>query len=134
MTEPIWVLPEVVEDLHIEQLIQHGGSAGIRDRGLLESALQRPQHRFHYENATVFELAACYTFGIAKNHPFVDGNKRAAFIVAYVFLLRNGYRVEASQAEIITAVLMLAAGELPETGFARWLADRSIALQSAAGG
>jgi death-on-curing protein len=114
---------DVAEALHAEQLRRHGGGQGLRDAGALESALDRPQNRAAYGDPDVFELAAAYLFGIAKNHPFVDGNKRAAFVTAAVFLLDNGFALIAEDAVIYELVLGVAAGEIDEDGAARFLRD-----------
>lgn len=114
---------EFVEALHAEQLRLHGGATGIRDAGMLESALNRPLQKDAYGEPDLSELAAAYLFGIAKNHPFVDGNKRTAFAAADLFLYFNGLSVEAEQEEIIQFVLMVAAGEIDETGAAAFFRD-----------
>lgn len=111
-----------------EQLLAvFGGAAGVRDAGLLESALARPENRFADGRTavTVFDLAAAYAFGLAKNHPFVDGNKRIAFTTAVMFLELNGYRFEAGEADAVLRTLALAAGELEESGYAQWLKAHS---------
>ena len=97
MTDPVWLPRTVAEDIHAEQLTRHGGSPGLRDIGLLESALARPQNTWGYGETDVSELAALYAEGIARNHPFVDGNKRTAFMVAYAFLRANGLRLRAEK-------------------------------------
>ena len=107
--------------LHDESLAEHGGSSGIRDVGLLESALARPRHLLDYASPDVFDLAGSYAFGLAKNHPFVDGNKRAAFLAVGLFLGLNGYRLVAPQADATLRVFALAAGECSESEFAAWL-------------
>jgi death on curing protein len=108
--------------LHAASLAAFGGSAGIRDEGLLESALDRPRNRFLYEPASdMAALAACYGFGIAKNHPFVDGNKRAAFHAVGVFLAINNYELMAEQLDAIQTIMDLAAGELSEEAFGSWI-------------
>jgi death-on-curing protein len=117
---------EFVEALHAEQLRLHGGAAGIRDEGMLESALARPLQKQAYGDPDLCELAAAYLFGIAKNHPFVDGNKRTAFAAADLFLYFNSLSVEAEQAEIIQFVLMVAAGEIDETGAAIFFRDHVV--------
>jgi death on curing protein len=119
--EPTWLLGSVIEAMHDEQIAEHGGASGLRDTGLLESALARPLNLWAYAEPNVFELAAAYAFGIAKNHPFVDGNKRTAFLAAYLFLRLNGWRLAASQDEAVRVVLLLAAGDIGETEFAKWL-------------
>ena len=114
---------QFVEALHAEQLRLHGGAAGVRDEGLLESALYRPLQKEAYGEPDLCDLAAAYLFGIVKNHPFIDGNKRTAFAAADLFLYFNGLSIEAKQEEIIQLVLMVAAGELDETGAAAFLRD-----------
>ena len=126
MTGPIWLPRAVVEDIHTEQLAQHGGSPGVRDIGLLESALARPQNAWAYGDTDVSELAALYAEGIARNHRFVDGNKRTAFMAAYAFLRANGWRLRAGNAEAVEKMLALASGELSRDAFAGWLRDRSV--------
>jgi death on curing protein len=120
---------EFVEALHAEQLRLHGGAAGIRDEGMLESALYRPQQREIYGEPDLCELASAYLFGIAKNHPFVDGNKRTAFAEADLFLYFNGLSVEAEQADVIQLVLMVAAGEIDEAGAAAFFRDHVVKLE-----
>ena len=105
---------------HAEQLAEHGGGEGVRDMGLLESAMARPQNLAAYGEPDATGLAAAYAYGIARNHPFVDGNKRTAAVVAETFLTLNGYRLEASDAELVVAFLALAAGELSEEEMADW--------------
>jgi death-on-curing protein len=111
--------------MHGEQLAEHGGSPGLRDDGLLESALARPQNLAAYGEPTVFELAAAYAFGIARNHPFIDGNKRTCLVAAYAFLRLNGKRLRAGEADAVATILRLAAGELPEVELADWFAANS---------
>lgn len=122
MTEPKWLAKRALLLLHGESLAEHGGMAGIRDEGLLDSALGRPINQYAYGNVTdIIQLAAAYAFGIARNHPFVDGNKRAAFIAAGVFLRRNGKRLRADKVDAYRATLALAADEIGENEFAAWL-------------
>lgn len=122
MSEPIWLNRRVLELLHDESIAAFGGAPGLRDEGLFESALARPQNLFAYEGVDdVVRLAACYGFGLAKNHAFIDGNKRIAFIATGLFLRLNGHRLTAGQAEATLTVLSLAAGTLSETGFADWV-------------
>ena len=111
--------------LHEESLAEHGGAPGLRDEGLLESALARPQHLLAYGEPDVFGLAAAYGFGLARNHAFVDGNKRAAFLATGLFLALNGWRLTASQGEATLTILALAAGDLSEDEFAQWLREHS---------
>ncbi|TPJ40326.1 type II toxin-antitoxin system death-on-curing family toxin [Mesorhizobium sp. B2-5-4] len=120
---------EFVQAMHAEQLRLHGGASGIRDEGLLESALARPQQKEAYGEPDLSELAAAYLFGIAKNHPFVDGNKRTAFAAADLFLYFNGLSIEAEQEEIIQLVMMIAAGEIDEAGAAAFFRDHVVKLE-----
>jgi death on curing protein len=121
VNEPIWVLRSVVDAPHDAQLAEHGGASGIRDMGLLESALARPQNLHAYGETDPCRLAAAYAFGIARNHPFVDGNKRTAFLAAYVFLRVNGLDLTADEVSVTVSMTTLAAGETTEPGFADWL-------------
>jgi death on curing protein len=122
MNEPRWLTLDDIEDIHAEQLALFGGPAGIRDRGALESALGRPINRWHYENADMAQLAAAYAFGIARNHPFVDGNKRTAFAALMVFLRLNRIPFAPPPPDATAAMMALAADEIDEAGFARWIA------------
>ena len=117
----VWIDRRALELLHGESLREHGGAAGLRDEGLLESALARPPNLAHYGEPDVFDLAASYGVGLAKNHPFVDGNKRAAFLSIGLFLFLNGRRLTASQAEATLTMLSVAAGEVDEPMLAQWL-------------
>lgn len=123
MTTPIWVERTAVLLLHDESIAIHGGASGVRDMGLLESALARPQNLHAYGEGNAASLAAAYAFGIIKNHPFVDGNKRAGFLTAALFLEANGLRFVASEADAVVRTLALAAGEIGEAEFADWLRD-----------
>lgn len=125
-----WISKRALLLLHDESLAQHGGASGIRDEELLESALARPENLVAYGSPDLAELAASYAFGLAKNHPFTDGNKRAAFLAAGLFLALNGQRLVAPQAEATIMVLDLAAGEITETAFADWLRAHLQARQS----
>lgn len=116
-----WISRQALLILHAESLAEHGGGDGIRDPGLLESALARPRNLAAYGDPDVAALAAAYGFGVARNHPFVDGNKRAALLATGLFLHLNGHRLSASQAETTLTVLALAAGDLSEDEFAAWL-------------
>lgn len=116
-----WVNREVLLLLHDESLAEHGGAPGVRDAGLLDSALARPVNLAMYAQPNIAELAASYAVGLAKNHAFVDGNKRAAFLAVGLFLGINGYRLRATQAEATLAVMGVAAGEVDEAGFAQWI-------------
>jgi len=121
-TEPTWLNRAIVEALHADQIMEHGGSAGVRDEGMLDSALARPQQKWHYEPSTdLATLSAAYAFGIAKNHPFVDGNKRAALVSAYTFLALNHFELEAPEPEAVTIILGLADGSLSEDDLAAWI-------------
>ena len=121
-----WLLDEVVIAIHDEQIAVHAGGLGIRDAGLLSSALARPKHKADYGDPSVFDLAAAYAYGIIRNHPFVDGNKRTGFLVAYVFLNINGWELRSSEVEAVNAVLNLAAGEMDEPFFSDWLKNKSV--------
>jgi death-on-curing protein len=125
MKTPVWVLRETVLTLHEQSVAEFGGEAGIRDESLLDSALGKPEHLFAYRKPAIFDLAASYGFGLVKNHPFIDGNKRVGFIVAVVFLELNGYRFQAAEAEAAVRTLALAAGEMSESEFAVWLKANS---------
>lgn len=127
MSDPVWIDAEVLLLLHRAALAEHGGLDGVRDRGLLESALSRPLNLHACEGeADLCRLAASYASGIVRNHPFADGNKRAAFLAAVVFLEINGMVPELDEGQAIAAVLDLAAGDLPEEGFAAWLRDNTV--------
>ena len=121
----IWLDSADVAAHHAEQIVEHGGSAGIRDHGLLESALARPRNQAAYGEPTAFDLAAAYAFGIAKNHPFVDGNKRVALVAGVTFLELNGWRFAAAEEDAAVAFLDLASGKLTEREFSRWLEANS---------
>jgi death on curing protein len=118
--EFIWLTQELVSAFHMRQLAEHGGGAGLRDSGLLDSALQRPQNKMIYGKPDIAELAAAYAYGIARNFPFIDGNKRTALVASFSFLYLNGYKVTASQAENVIVFLALAAGTLAEDQLAAW--------------
>lgn len=119
----IWVTEEVAIAAHAEQLAEHGGGDGVRDPGLLESAMARPQHLAQYGEPDIAELAASYAFGIARNHPFVDGNKRTAAVVSETFLALNGGTLQASDAELVVAFVAVAAGDLTEDELTAWFRD-----------
>ena len=121
MKEPVWVLREAALTLHDLLLAEFGGPSGVRDEALLDSALARPQQIFHYETPDLFILATAYIYGILKNHPFIDGNKRTAFMIGFVFLARNGKPLNAPEAETTQAILDLTTGTLTETEFTHWL-------------
>lgn len=121
MSDWIWIDAAVIYAVHNQQLAEHGGSAGVRDSGLLESALARPQNLVAYGEPDVHDLAAAYGYGIARNHPFIDGNKRTAFVAVELFLSLNGFTLTATDVDCVITMLALAAGELREEAFARWL-------------
>jgi death-on-curing protein len=123
VTEPRWLDVAIVLDIHAEQLALFGGGDGVRDAGLLESALARPLNKFSYGETDLAALAAAYAFGLAKNHPFVDGNKRAAFASIIVFLGLNGVDFDVPPAHAAAMILSLAAGEVSEDGLTRWIKD-----------
>lgn len=126
-TEPVWVRIEAFKVLHERSLALHGGPSGVRDEGLLESALERPKNRFHYEGVDdVVELAATYAVAVSSNHPFVDGNKRAAFHAMTLFLRLNGLRLVADQADAARTIFKLAAGELDIPALTEWLRTRVV--------
>ncbi|WP_036042328.1 type II toxin-antitoxin system death-on-curing family toxin [Leptospira alstonii] len=125
--EPKWISKKIAEVIHLDQIKQHGGLQGIRDEGLLESALDRPKNKFSYDTkATIFELAVSLGLGIAKNHPFLDGNKRLSFQLTYVFLGLNGYKIEVAEEEVVSIMLRVAGGSLNEKALSVWLKDSSI--------
>ncbi|MXP42316.1 type II toxin-antitoxin system death-on-curing family toxin [Altererythrobacter soli] len=126
MTEWVWLREDVVLAFHDEQLAEHGGAAGIRDRGLLDSALARPQNLQAYGEPDAAALAAAYAYGIARNHPFVDGNKRTAAVAALLFLDLNSAAYSIGEAELVVMVLALAAGELSEDEVAQWFRERLV--------
>jgi death-on-curing protein len=115
-----WVSEKTVLAIHDEQLAEHGGMPGVRDMGLVQSALHRPQNLADYSAPDFADLAAAYAYGISSNHGFIDGNKRTAFIVACVFLLDQGYELFASDQEAVVAMLAVAAGEMSEVELAIW--------------
>ena len=117
----VWLRLDVLLAVHEEQLVEHGGPSGVRDQGLLESALTRPQQLAAYGEPDASALAAALTWGLAKNHPFVDGNKRTAFVAMELFLLCNGYVLTASDPQCVLTMLDVAAGEMGEEALAKWL-------------
>jgi death-on-curing protein len=119
--EPVWVDVGVVLAIHDEQLAEHGGQAGVRDRGLLDSALARARNAHAYGERSLPRLAATLAFGLSRNHPFLDGNKRTSLVVAELFLELNGLTLHASDADCVTTFLALAAGELTEAQLADWI-------------
>ncbi|MCJ8053574.1 type II toxin-antitoxin system death-on-curing family toxin [Shinella curvata] len=121
-----WLTRQAVEVMHEEQLLEHGGLGGLKDQNALEAALARPLNKAAYGTPDLFELAAAYLYGIVRNHPFSDGNKRTGFLAAFTFLILNGNLIEASQADVIAFVLAVAAGEIDEEGATRFLRDVSV--------
>ncbi len=129
--EPRWLALATVQAIHGEAVAAYGGSAGTRDLGLLESALDRPRNLLAYgDDPTVFDLAAAYCAGIVRNHPFVDGNKRAGLLAAVAFLDLNGYDFRPAEADAVVVILALATGEIDEAALATWFADCSSRKQS----
>ena len=129
MSEPVWVLPELVQAVHQTLLAEHGGLQGVRNRALLNSALARPRQKYAYDSKTsLFELAAAYSYGLARNHPFADGNKRVALTVAAVFLELNGYSLDAPEPETVLIYQQLAAGFLTEEALGLGFEKSSISI------
>jgi death-on-curing protein len=127
MKEPTWVLRDVVIAVQQILLAEHGGLSGIRDNALLDSALSRPQNLFAYTDpVSIFDLAASYSYGLALNHPFIDGNKRVALTVAAIFLQINGYSLNATEAETVITFEQLASGQFTEKQLSFWFQDHSI--------
>ena len=125
MKEPIWLNREDCLAIHEMMLAQHGGLAGVRDEGLLESALSKPQHLFAYASPTLADMAASYAAGIVLNHPFLDGNKRTGFMLAATFLELNGVEFTATEESVIAMTLALASGKLKQAAYAEWLGENS---------
>jgi death-on-curing protein len=123
--EPRWLDRRVILAVHDEQLADHGGAAGIRDEGLLESALARPQHHAACSTADIPELSALYALAIADNHPFIDGNKRTAYVALELFLAKNGFDFVASDVDAVVMMLGMAAGEVPDELFIAWLRNNA---------
>lgn len=126
--EPKWVTQDVIMAVHDRQLAEHGGGTGVRDIGMLESALARPVNQWTYGQDDLASLAAAYAFEIARNHPFVDGNKRTAWVAARLFIALNGGVLAFDKTDAINTVLALAAGDLPEDALADWLRERLNAV------
>ncbi|HWO90063.1 MAG TPA: type II toxin-antitoxin system death-on-curing family toxin [Gemmatimonadales bacterium] len=134
MREPLWVPRLVVEAIHLDQLREHGGLPGLRDENLLEASLARPHHQWTYKRRPdLAGLAAAYAYGIVRNHPFRDGNKRVGFVTAVVFLGLNGQELVADDADVVHTVLRLADGKLSEAALARWIRTRLRPLSGNAG-
>ena len=128
MKEPIWLNREDCLAIHEMMLAQHGGLAGVRDEGLLESAIAKPQHLFAYSSPTLPEMAASYAAGIVLNHPFLDGNKRTGFIVAATFLELNGMDFSATEESVVEMTLALVSGKVKQADYAEWLGRSSRAV------
>ncbi|AWN46106.1 type II toxin-antitoxin system death-on-curing family toxin [Methylobacterium terrae] len=125
MTIPVWVERDIVLAIHADQIAEHGGLPSLRDHALLDSALARPRQQAAYGAVDLCDLAAAYAFGVARNHPFLDGNKRVSFVIAAVFLQLNGLRVLASEPDVVATWLSIAAGEMEEVDIAAWLRART---------
>lgn len=123
-----WLTRQALEAIHDEQLIEHGGLSGIKDENALEASLARPLHKAAYETLDIHDLAAAYLFGIVRNHPFSDGNKRTGFLAAYTFLFINGFQIDATNAEVVQFVMDVAAGLIGEDNAARWFRDFTVPL------
>ncbi|MCD2177711.1 type II toxin-antitoxin system death-on-curing family toxin [Rhizobium sp. C1] len=124
-----WLSREAIEIMHQEQLLEHGGLPGLKDENALEAALARPLNKAAYGEDDVFALAAAYLYGLTRNQPFSDGNKRTGFLAAYAFLFINGYSFEAEQSVVIAFVLSVAAGEINEEGVTRFFRDFCVPLK-----
>jgi death on curing protein len=128
MDEPIWISKTIAQFIHDDQIASHGGAYGLLNAGMLESALSRPQNLYAYERADLFTLAAAYGYGITKNHAFIDGNKRTAFMVMFTFLQVNGWRLMVPEPEVVVTMQRVAAGEVSEILLADWLRENSQAV------
>ncbi len=130
LIEPVWVNRVVVDAIHTDQIREHGGLAGLRDENALGSALSRARHQWLYDRTTdLSSLAAAYAFGLARNHPYVDGNKRVALVVMVTFVAINGYDVDADDDDVLTKMFALAAGRLAETDLAAWVRTRMVPVK-----
>jgi death on curing protein len=123
MSEPVWLTRRIMVAIHDEQIAIHGGASGVRDEGILESAPDRPKNKWASEAAELPELAAAYAYGMARNHPFIDGNKRTALLALYTFLGVNGIDFVVPEADAAAIILSLAAGEVSEASLTRWITD-----------
>lgn len=132
--EPIWLDVEIALAIHDGQLAEHGGGTGVRDRGMLDSALARPVNRWSYGETDLAALAAAYAFGVARNHPFVDGKKRMAWVLARLFLALNQVSLKFEPEDAIRAMLALAGGELSEEEIANWFRERAVSRNSTSTG
>jgi len=130
MNEPIWVLDSVILRIHDIQIVEHGGSSGIRDINLLNSAVNAPRQAFSYSEANIFELAAMYAERIAKNHPFIDGNKRTAFVTMILFLHLNGYNLNAPEQECVLNMVKLASDQIELSSFTAWIEKNCHKIKS----
>ncbi|VXD16916.1 Death-on-curing family protein [Planktothrix serta PCC 8927] len=126
MNEPFWIFEDIVQVIHQDQIQQHGGSLGLRDENLLSASLARPRHLFAYGQPDLFDLAAAYGYGLAKNHPFIDGNKRTAFMAMYVFLGLNSYLLEVPEIEVVQMMEQLATDQETQESLAQWLRKNSV--------
>ncbi|GAB4200351.1 MAG: type II toxin-antitoxin system death-on-curing family toxin [Coleofasciculaceae cyanobacterium] len=126
MSEPFWISEDVARAIHADQISQHGGSLRIRDEHLLSASLARPRHLFVYGEPTLFDLAAAYGYGLAKNHPFIDGNKRTAFAVMATFLEVNGYSLDVPEMQVVVMMERLATDEENQDSLAKWLEENSV--------
>jgi len=124
MQEPIWLSRILLDQMHSELIREHGGSPGIRDANLIESALARPQNKWSYGEEDIVELAAAYGYGLARNHGYIDGNKRIAFMAMFVFLYQNGFFLDAENFEVVSVMLKVAARNLSEEALSGWLRSR----------
>ncbi len=129
MISPIWIEKSLVIAIHNRQLAEHGGTDGIRDNGLLESALFRPKNKLNYGHPTIFDLAAAYGYGIANNHPFIDGNKRTSYVVMRTLLKLNGYDIQASAIEKYQVWMDLASNQIDELELAAWIKEKSAKIK-----
>ncbi|WP_239807412.1 type II toxin-antitoxin system death-on-curing family toxin [Croceicoccus hydrothermalis] len=125
-SEPVWIETELALAIHDRQLAEHGGPIGLRDADALESALDRPRNQWAYGDTDLCKLAAAYAYGLARNHPFTDGNKRTAWVLARLFLALNGYKITYKPEDAVRMVLQLASGELDEGAIAEWLTTRQV--------
>ncbi len=128
MNEILWISQDIVLKIQQDQIRQHGGSLGLRDENLLSASLARPRHLFTYGQPNLFELAAAYGYGLAKNHPFIDGNKRTAFMVIYVFLGLNGYLLDVPEIEVVQIMEQLATDQISQEFLAEWLEKNSVII------